>query len=308
MSRSWITVLSLAILILLALFSGILWIGGGLTHPPAWEFAAWVTGALAVVASAIWGLTKLLVSASQRKPNGGTAWTDGKVAISRSTAVLACVLLVLFGAVSGGIVTHIGSQIRSGQGATEDPSATAAVPSATPSMPTPSITPSPSEGNSTSPTPSPSPSPSPTPEPSEESTTSEETSDTSNSHRLTSLEPLNSGTSFSIGNATVNTQQYTQSILFGGCWSCGAEYNIERTWETFEATIGIDDNAEFDADVTFQVRTDGDLIASETLSLGESQEISVDIKNALRLRIDVETTGEFGRSWTAVWADPTLSK
>ncbi|MDT0329950.1 protein kinase domain-containing protein [Nocardiopsis lambiniae] len=112
------------------------------------------------------------------------------------------------------------------------------------------------------------------------------------------------------GRAEVDGQAYTRAIVPGFCMqhssSCDgwADYNLGRKWSTFTATIGVDDNSSASATTTFTVYTDGEPEVTETLRLGETLDIEVDVRDALRLRIEVDSdqNGVY-----PVWADPTLT-
>ena len=111
-----------------------------------------------------------------------------------------------------------------------------------------------------------------------------------------------------IGRAEVNGEVHTRALIATECGGeydrCNgwADYNLGRNWSVFTATIGVDDNSSASATATFTVHIDGEPEVTETLKLGETVDIEVDVRDVLRLRIEVESEGGVH----PVWADPTL--
>uniref|UniRef100_UPI00278BB5B4 NPCBM/NEW2 domain-containing protein n=1 Tax=Nocardiopsis sp. CC223A TaxID=3044051 RepID=UPI00278BB5B4 len=112
------------------------------------------------------------------------------------------------------------------------------------------------------------------------------------------------------GRAELNGEAHTRALVSTDCggdydpctgW---ADYNLGRKWSTFTATIGVDDTSSASATTTFTVHIDGEPEVTETLELGETMEVEVDVRDALRLRIEVES--DAGGVYP-VWADPTLT-
>ncbi|MFJ9554566.1 protein kinase [Nocardiopsis sp. NPDC101807] len=114
------------------------------------------------------------------------------------------------------------------------------------------------------------------------------------------------------GRAQVDGQVYTRALAPGSCaeseyTECTGwvDYDLGRNWTTFTALIGVQDDSRADAATTFIVNVDGEPELTETLGLGEPLEIEVDVRNALRLRIEVESDDY---SVHPVWADPALAR
>ncbi|CAL9390409.1 hypothetical protein SUDANB121_01252 [Nocardiopsis dassonvillei] len=112
------------------------------------------------------------------------------------------------------------------------------------------------------------------------------------------------------GRAELNGEAHTRALVSTGCgdgynpctgW---AEYNLGRKWSAFTATIGVDDTSSASATTTFTVLLDGEPEVTETLRLGETLDIEVDVRDVLRLRIQVESDDD---GVLPVWADPTLT-
>ena len=114
------------------------------------------------------------------------------------------------------------------------------------------------------------------------------------------------------GRAQVDGQVYTRALAPGSCADAEyrectgwVDYDLGRNWTTFTATIGVQDDSRAGAATTFVVHVDDEPVVTETLSLGEPMEIEVDVRDALRLRIEVESDDY---NIHPVWADPTLLK
>jgi serine/threonine protein kinase len=114
------------------------------------------------------------------------------------------------------------------------------------------------------------------------------------------------------GRAQVDGQVYTRALAPGACaeseyTECTGwvDYDLGRNWTTFTAVIGVQDDSRADAATTFVVHVDGEPELTETLGLGEPLEIEVDVRNALRLRLEVESDDY---SVHPVWADPALTR
>lgn len=85
------------------------------------------------------------------------------------------------------------------------------------------------------------------------------------------------------------------------------EYALNRQLSTLVATVGVSDRADDTAVVTFRVWAD-DESTEWTLAYGESQEISVDLRGVLRLRLEVTraTATEDRGGVTIGWGTPQL--
>ncbi|MGW9349562.1 protein kinase domain-containing protein [Nocardiopsis flavescens] len=113
------------------------------------------------------------------------------------------------------------------------------------------------------------------------------------------------------GRAEVNGEAYSRALVVGDrCTQYNdpctgwADYNLGRGWTTFTATLGVTDTSSSSAVATFTVYVDGRPEVTESLRLGETIDIEVDVRDALRLRIGVESDAE---GLYPVWADPTLT-
>ncbi|NYH54611.1 serine/threonine protein kinase [Nocardiopsis arvandica] len=113
------------------------------------------------------------------------------------------------------------------------------------------------------------------------------------------------------GRAELDGESYSRAIVSGFCAEHSSEctgwidYNLGRDWTTFTSTIGVDDTSDAGATTTFTVHVDGEAKVTETLRLGEMMDIEVDVSDALRLRLEVESDD---RGIYPVWADPVLGR
>jgi hypothetical protein len=83
-----------------------------------------------------------------------------------------------------------------------------------------------------------------------------------------------------------------------------AEFNLERKYESFQATIGLTDDANSGTTYKFWVYGDDELLSSATVALGEPANLTVEVDNVLRLRLVQNDCGSMG---AVVWADPVLT-
>jgi hypothetical protein len=105
----------------------------------------------------------------------------------------------------------------------------------------------------------------------------------------------------------VSGKDYTRSITQSIFWSDrpqSAGYDIGRGYREFRATAGIQDDSPSGSTAKFQIYGDGRLLYDKTLTLGDSDEVSVDITGVLRLQLWV--TPIQNSTFTGVWGDARL--
>ena len=114
------------------------------------------------------------------------------------------------------------------------------------------------------------------------------------------------------GAYQVNGVTYAHSISVGTGDYCSSssstvQYNLERQFNSFQATIGLTDQSPATAKVEFDVYLDGNKIFTGVFGLGQSQKINLSVSNGLRLRLDATpiepSTGSCPGYTTAVWGD-----
>ncbi|MCX5215879.1 NPCBM/NEW2 domain-containing protein [Kitasatospora sp. NBC_00240] len=129
---------------------------------------------------------------------------------------------------------------------------------------------------------------------------------------LSSNDPLSSAYGAENGAATVNGRNYARSVSLrtdrGSIPTNDAEYNLERAWQTLNATIGVRDDSPVGTALTFEAFVDGRPAFTQTLPLGQSQDLSLDVRGALRLKIVVTyaTTADTASYCYGVWGDARL--
>jgi len=82
---------------------------------------------------------------------------------------------------------------------------------------------------------------------------------------------------------------FMRTFYYADPWS--TEWNLGRHFNTLNGTIGITDNSK-DSDATFTVEfyLDQELVQTETLAFGEFKDISLDVRDKLRLKIVITRT------------------
>ncbi|WP_406464620.1 NPCBM/NEW2 domain-containing protein [Streptomyces sp. NBC_01622] len=125
------------------------------------------------------------------------------------------------------------------------------------------------------------------------------------------LEPLSS-LGLGTGAADVNGNAYARSIYFSSDKiepQNSAEYNLGRHWRTMTATIGLRDDSPTGCELRFDTFADGKPINSETLSIGESQDLKLDITHVLRMKFQVTyvSTADVTNYCYGVWGDARLA-
>lgn len=125
-------------------------------------------------------------------------------------------------------------------------------------------------------------------------------------YSLSQLNWVDSEDAWEWGRAEMDGEVHNNALVTeAGCSVCDhwVEYNLSRSWGTFDATVGLDDNSRSGKNMTFTVYADGERVATETVTLGETVDIEADVSGALRLRLEVESDDT---DLVAVWAAPTL--
>jgi hypothetical protein len=148
---------------------------------------------------------------------------------------------------------------------------------------------------------------------------------------LVTVEPVESNSreayaaSYQAGKvANVNGVSYPRAIqMSANGTSCNnyaggtywIEYNIDRRWKTFTATVGLTDESSRAAEVTFTVAGDGQELATGQLRVGAPTEVDVPVGGVLRLRLQMHNAAaangapcrDNSHLAEVAWGDPTLS-
>lgn len=109
-------------------------------------------------------------------------------------------------------------------------------------------------------------------------------------------------------SARINGQSYSKSIGTGNTWSSmRAQYDLERKYSNFRATLGVSDNSRATDTVwRYQVYVDDVVKYDQTVRLGAPREINLDVRNGLRLRVDITRVSGGSSSYPAM-GDPRLT-
>ncbi|MFE6846177.1 protein kinase [Streptomyces sp. NPDC057686] len=124
---------------------------------------------------------------------------------------------------------------------------------------------------------------------------------------LTQLTPIAGLGNFTVGAAKINTKQYGAAFIAHPDCNDEAitEFDLNREWKHLEFTAGIDDGST-NAKGRVSISLDGKPAAfSELVELGKPATKSVDVTDALRLRVKVDMGCDNG---TVVIAAPQLTR
>lgn len=108
------------------------------------------------------------------------------------------------------------------------------------------------------------------------------------------------------GAVDIDGELYETSLFverYGGGASTGDmgywEYNLGRDWESFESTIGLLDDSDIEQSGRFRIILDGSEIWQQDIDFGQSEDVSINVSNGLRLRLEAVSlgTGPLGLGW-----------
>lgn len=127
---------------------------------------------------------------------------------------------------------------------------------------------------------------------------------------LSDLDPLTSTQGVDTSTVEINGEGFARSVtlIVNAAGPVGsAEYNLGRHWNRFSATAGLRDDSPTGGRLTFEVSVDGKQEYRETIPLGESQKIELDVSNALRLKLTVTYSGkDAGNTFYGSWGNAFL--
>jgi PASTA domain/NPCBM/NEW2 domain len=77
------------------------------------------------------------------------------------------------------------------------------------------------------------------------------------------------------------------------------EFNLGRDWEFFESAIGLLDDSDIEQAGRFRIILDGSVIWERDIEFGEVEQISINVSNGLRLRLETVSlqSGRIGLGW-----------
>ncbi|WP_340560219.1 protein kinase domain-containing protein [Streptomyces sp. GSL17-111] len=125
---------------------------------------------------------------------------------------------------------------------------------------------------------------------------------------LTLLQPIEENGGFEQATATLDTTFYADALLTRH--SCGSvtEYDLQRGWRKLTFVAGVTDTSTAGKQLQLTIsNAEGKQLATRALTLGRPQEMSVDVTDVLRVRIDMEPSG-CDNNLVGVLAEPTLEK
>lgn len=113
--------------------------------------------------------------------------------------------------------------------------------------------------------------------------------------------------------ANINGNAYPRSQGARFCFGSNRrnwEYNLGRKYQTFRATLGLDDNSERAAIVRFEVFADGRSIYKQDAHLGQAFPVNAPVNGALRLQLVSTLLSEEGGCGgaTAEWGDARVEE
>lgn len=86
--------------------------------------------------------------------------------------------------------------------------------------------------------------------------------------------------------------------------TCVWEFNLGRDWSRFRTVVGISDTSSADGTGDFRIIVDGQPAATQRVGLGLSRIVEIDLRSALRLRLEAELLE--GDQVVLVYGDPKL--
>ncbi|MDT0331493.1 NPCBM/NEW2 domain-containing protein [Nocardiopsis lambiniae] len=287
---------SLWLLAVLGLAAWLLWIGGGITEAASWEFFSWSAGSLTAIV-AVLGTFTVFVLRGTRTPEeeGAPPWPHKRVEWTRAAVCFSLTVVLIGGVLLGGAGQHVAHLLKESVAERTGAAGNGAGNPGTSETATPEIDdPSEGTGEGVAVTSSPD-------DPQED--VSAPVSPSPERKSLLGLSRTSSTHHQDTGTVRVGGDTYTEAVHLGSCALCSMEYDLGKDWTTFEATIGLADDSEEGAEVTFRMYADSDPVLSHTLSRGEVEEISIDVAGALYLKLEAERVSSGG---IAVWGDPAV--
>ncbi|MGW0792614.1 NPCBM/NEW2 domain-containing protein [Streptomyces sp. NPDC002911] len=108
---------------------------------------------------------------------------------------------------------------------------------------------------------------------------------------------------YQAGAQKVNLREYPVALRNGPCGSI-ATWQLDRTYKSLVAGIGVSDDSGTGASAEFTITVDDHTRFQRTIKVGESaQTATVDLSGAFRVTLTIDTC-----SGTAAWLDPVITK
>lgn len=128
---------------------------------------------------------------------------------------------------------------------------------------------------------------------------------------LSDLDPLKSTQGVDTSTVEINGEGFARAvtlIVSAAGPVNSVEYNLGRHWDRFSATAGLRDDSPTGGKLTFEVSVDGKQEFSETIPLGKSKKIDLDVSDALRMKLTVTYSGQdsAGNGYFGSWGNARL--
>jgi hypothetical protein len=109
---------------------------------------------------------------------------------------------------------------------------------------------------------------------------------------LSDLDEVPGSTPLESGTLKINASVMDDSLYAYACLSPAVAWDLNRSYTHFKGTIGVDDNASPDDQVTVTFKADGNQVASANVKLGTPSPVEFDLSNVLRLSVEVSSSGK----------------
>jgi hypothetical protein len=88
------------------------------------------------------------------------------------------------------------------------------------------------------------------------------------------------------------------------------EYNLGRSWESFQSSVGIKDTSPTECRVKFTVTVDNETTYEKEVPFGTSQNVSISVEKGLRIKLSVSyaSSTEVDDYCFAAWGDARLQR
>ena len=128
------------------------------------------------------------------------------------------------------------------------------------------------------------------------------------SQYLEALNPVSNSGDLNTGNVEVNGQNYASSVyLYLNPGPASVSFNLGRQWRALDATVGVSDDSPENQKVQFQIFADQRLIYNHIFELGQSQHITLNVTNVLRLELVATLASTYAGGTNAVWGNANLT-
>jgi len=110
------------------------------------------------------------------------------------------------------------------------------------------------------------------------------------------------------GEAEVNGMLFAHSLVMDVTFGPDTvEYNLGRHWQHLQATVGLRDDSAAHAQVRLEAFGDERPLYSHAFSLGESEQINLDVSGVLRLRVVATPAANPNDRGIPIWGDAQLT-